>query len=293
MKKRWICLSLAICLLCAAPLALAEAKTFLYESEDRMVPAVYTAPDAMSADTPIVVLCHGHGGSKDENVGFIEIADALAAAGIASIRMDYPGCGDSPEPFTANTLGNMIADTLAGLEEARELHGAGDYQVGVLGYSMGGRIAMTIAGNADNPFGAMALLAGSVDKGENLLTGGMFENWQDLYETAKADGYVDFTTVYGQQQQLSKEWFEDLLASDPMLNNSFVGDLLVIGGTEDTVVPAAVFDAAVAAFDGKVNSLVKTTIDGADHGYGFYSDDDALRKQVIDSIVNFFKDTLL
>src|SRR5882724_10514479 len=55
------------------------------------VPAVLTAPK-VTGKYPLVVMAHGHGGSKDENGGFTAIANALASRGIASIRMDFPGC---------------------------------------------------------------------------------------------------------------------------------------------------------------------------------------------------------
>ena len=38
------------------------------------------------------------------------LAQELAAQGIATVRLDFPGCGDSTEPFTAYTLSNMADD---------------------------------------------------------------------------------------------------------------------------------------------------------------------------------------
>jgi len=58
-------------------------------------------------------MAHGHGGNRDEAGGFTRMAEALAQRGIASVRMDFPGCGDSQEPFTQNNLGNMVKDLLA------------------------------------------------------------------------------------------------------------------------------------------------------------------------------------
>ena len=55
------------------------------EANGRVVPAVVTLPVG-EGPFPGVVINHGHGGSKDENVGFISLAQTLAEAGIASIR---------------------------------------------------------------------------------------------------------------------------------------------------------------------------------------------------------------
>ena len=81
------------------------------ESErDTKIPGTVVMP-ADASDVPFVVLCHGHGGSRHENGGFDDIAEALAEQGIASIRVDYPGCGDSTEDFSENNMTNMINDT--------------------------------------------------------------------------------------------------------------------------------------------------------------------------------------
>lgn len=61
--------------------------------------------------------------------------------------MDFPGCGESTEPFTENYLSNMISDSNA---DANNL--------GIFGYSMGGRIALTIGEQKDNPYKVMGIL---------------------------------------------------------------------------------------------------------------------------------------
>ena len=98
--------------------AMAEVTEITYESRGVQVPATLTIPDGVEA-YPIVIMAHGHGGNRDEGAGYIAIANALAMQGIASIRMDFPGCGASTEPFTMNTMTNMKADVLSAVDYAK------------------------------------------------------------------------------------------------------------------------------------------------------------------------------
>lgn len=88
------------------------ATTVTLVSRGVRVPAILTAPK-VTGRYPLVVMAHGHGGSKDENGGFTAVAETLASRGVASIRMDFPGCGASVEPFTENNITNMMADVAA------------------------------------------------------------------------------------------------------------------------------------------------------------------------------------
>lgn len=69
----------------------------------RAVPATVVIPDG-EGPFPAVVMNHGHGGGRQEGGGFERLAKALADAGILTIRMDFPGNGDSKEPFTEGYL---------------------------------------------------------------------------------------------------------------------------------------------------------------------------------------------
>ena len=62
-----------------------------YESRGVMVPATIVTPaDSGGRPMPLVVMAHGHGGSRQEGGGFQMVAEAMAKRGIASIRMDFP-----------------------------------------------------------------------------------------------------------------------------------------------------------------------------------------------------------
>lgn len=257
----------------------------------RAVPATVVVPDG-EGPFPAVVMNHGHGGGRQEGGGFEKLAKALADAGIITIRMDFPGTGDSKEPFTEGYLSNMISDSNASLAYLLANYPADKDRLGILGYSMGGRIALTIAQSPDNPYKAVGLLAPSADNGKGLLLffAGSEEEYERLYSEASTDkGYADYTTIYGQQQQLSKQWFDELLASSPLDGiAAYKGPMLVVHGDKDTVIAKPEIDNVVAAYP----AAQLVTVPDADHGYGFYSDQPEVTKLVQDSFATFFAEAL-
>lgn len=257
----------------------------------RAVPATVVVPDG-AGPFPAVVMNHGHGGGRQEGGGFEKLAKALADAGIMTIRMDFPGTGDSKESFTEGYLSNMISDSNASLAYMLANFPADKDKLGILGYSMGGRIALTIAQTPDNPYKAVGLLAPSADPGKGLLLffAGSEEKYEALYAEASTDkGYADYTTIYGQQQKLSKKWFDELLASSPLEGiGAYKGPMLVVHGDKDEVIKQSEIDHVVAAYPAA--SVV--TVPDADHGYGFYSDQPEVTKLVQDSFATFFSENL-
>jgi len=257
------------------------------------IPAVLTIPGG-GGPFPAVILCHGHGGSKDEAGGFVSLSIALAKAGIASIRMDFPGCGDSKEDFAAaNNLTNMLDDV-----KSVKAHLAADERInanklGIIGYSMGGRIAML---TADETFGATVLWAPAGTPGPgDMFTFMQLEDqaaFDALYAQAKKDGKATYTAIFGFEQTLGLRWFDDMLSLDPFAAFSgYEGNVMTIYGDKDIIITPEI---AIAASNVAVgaNSSVLLEVKGADHGFGMYDDDPAITQFVIDKIVDFFEDML-
>lgn len=185
---------------------------------DRHIPATIVIPVG-EGPFPAVVINHGHGGNREENGGFAGIAEALANHEILSIRMDFPSCRESKEPFKENYLSNMISDSKASLDYIISSYNVDEANLGILGNSMGGRIALMIGGEEDNPYKAMGLLAPAADSGmaTHLRIFGGQEEYDKYYEEASSDqGYANFTTIYGQEQQFSLTWFDELRESTPL-----------------------------------------------------------------------------
>lgn len=266
------------------------ATTVSIPNGDRQVPAVVTIPKG-EGPFPAVVMNHGHGGSKDENVGFGGVAAALAEAGIASIRMDFPGCGDSTAPFTENTLSNMKSDSNASLAYLLENYDIDEEKLGILGYSMGGRLALEIVSEEGNPYKAVVLLSAAANPGEESIAGILPEGTsiEDAIASAEEKGSFDYTTRYGQNLSLSAQWFEDMLV-DPLANiKNYTGPMLVLHGDKDDVVTDATNKLIVAAYP----AAEEIVVPDADHGYGFYSDQPSVTAAVEGSISAFFSRNLL
>jgi dienelactone hydrolase len=258
------------------------------------VPATIVAPVTRPGEkAPLVVMAHGHGGSRDEAGGFRRVAEALAGTGVASIRIDFPGCGDSTEPFTENNLTNMLLD----LEAARVFAGAqpdiDDARVGILGYSMGGRLAVMLA-QRDPDYQVMVTWAPSVADGNRreVASLGGPEAYRALKQRAQETGVAEYTTRWGTSLQLGPRWFTDVEESSPLRSLSeYRGALLVLYGDQDDVVPPATAEAAIAAATSS-REVVSHVVPGAEHGLGFYTNRPEIAAEVVDATVAFLAQRL-
>ena len=270
-----------------------EETAVSFPSRGVKVPAVVTLPTTSEA-SQFVVLVHGHGGNKDENIGFPAIARELAERGIGSIRMDFPGCGESEEEFAMNTQSNMKADVLAAVDFVIDSYGADPDSIGIFGYSMGGRIALELIADQAYNFLGVALLAPAADTDDLKNLFGGKDGWEELKETASAstEGYAPFTTIYGQEQQLSKEWFADLekYPGNTLIDaaaNQYAGPSLVVYAVDDEAVSPSVSQAVAEKFGAQTVVIPE---DG--HSYGFYSDKTEILAKVANAVADFFANLL-
>lgn len=142
-----------------------------------------TLPEGYSRKTPVLLMVTGSGQqNRDEELfdhkPFAVIADALARAGVATLRYDDRGFGDSSAKPMEWTTEDFKLDALAGLELLR---GRFD-KVGVLGHSEGGTIAMMIAAEKKADF--IVSLAGMAISGAETLL------WQNRV-ALKGLGFTD------------------------------------------------------------------------------------------------------
>ena len=92
---------------------------------------------------PAVFFCHGFAGNKcGKDRIYVNLSTALSQAGIASLRIDFRGCGDSEGDITETTIKSELDDALLGLHYLESLPFIDKSRIGILGRSLGGAIAV-------------------------------------------------------------------------------------------------------------------------------------------------------
>jgi uncharacterized protein len=277
-----------------------RAKSYEVESVELQIPSrgieipatVVTPVGKKHERFPLVVIHHGHGGGRNENGGLARVADALAQAGIASIRFDFAGAGDSTEPFTKLSYTTMLADSNAALVWAARNLPIDKDRIGGFGYSEGSAVVAMQAGQPFTPYQAVALL-GPLAHPAEVFDGFFGGNFDAYYAEAQANGYAVVTTPFGQVQNTSLEWFQETIAADPAGDiGYFEGRVELIWGENEQVIPYSEVEALQMATADSAKRTTTVTIADADHGYGFYSDQPEVDAALHAALVQFFTKAL-
>ena len=205
----------------------------------------------------------GTGSSRHEaGNGYDVAAPLLAKAGLASLRIDFMGAGDSKasdvdySPTSANIDAKAAADYLAALEAVD-----GD-AIGIMGWSQGGMNAMLAAAAYPDTFKAVVTWAGATG-----MKGG---NFAQRYETAKKDGYTVTEYDWREPMRVGLRWYEDMAATDVLKKIAgYPGPILAIQGEADVIV---VPETAGKIVEASTNSASKThMIKDCDHTFNVFS----------------------
>jgi Dienelactone hydrolase and related enzymes len=171
-----------------------EEVSFNSKSPDVVLTGTLTLPLQSSTKVPTVILVSGSGPqNRDEEIfdhkPFLVIADYLTRNGIAVLRYDDRGFGESTGNFTTATTEDFMHDALGAFDFLLSRDEIDSEKIGILGHSEGGTIAfMAAAQNPDIAF--IVSLAGMALRGDSLLV------WQNR-DIMLAQGFaLDMVNVY-------------------------------------------------------------------------------------------------
>lgn len=204
-------------------------------SEIYDIPAVINIPDTNDGVFPAVILCHGTASQKNE-VGdlFVKLGDKMAEAGIASIRFDFAGCGDSKADQTDLTFYGEVSDTEKVYEYLVGHESIDSDRIGIVGFSQGARVMAEFLGGHTDSIKAAVSLSGACHNGEGVFRG-WFERYHDELEE---NGYAEIPMGWREDLILSAKWFDDIKSSSPMEElKKYEGCILAVSGTDDELVP--------------------------------------------------------
>ncbi len=213
-----------------------------FSNMDETVIGTLALPDG-AGPFPIALLLHGFTGTRHELpvVGtedsmFSRAARWLGERGVASLRIDFRGSGESDGAWEDTTFSGQISDAIAALDYLQMLEAIDGGRISVIGLSQGGLVGAATAGRdarvsnlvlwsaVSNPVMSYGILLGY----DNLLAG-----------ATAGDEALTITLPWGADTTLKGHFFEDIFLVDPVAEiASYEGPLLAITGSrDDTVTP--------------------------------------------------------
>ena len=184
------------------------------------------APDSHAkAPYPAVVLITGSGpqNRNEELLGhkpFLVLADYLTRCGIAVLRVDDRGVGDSTGNLNYATTADLAEDVLLGVEFLKSRADIDPRRIGLIGHSEGGLIA-PLAATRGSDVAFIVLIAGPGTTGEQIL-------YAQGSLILKAAGASEEKVAH--QRQLQEKMFaavkqKDSAEADKQLSEIFAAEL--------------------------------------------------------------------
>ena len=258
---------------------------------------------------PAIVTITGSGAQdRDEEIPFVkgyrpfrQIADTLARAGIAVLRMDDRGFGGSGGNIMTATSADFADDIRAGLAWLRARSDIDGRRLGLVGHSEGGLVGPMIAAS-DSTLAAIVVMAGPSQTGRQILT---FQNRYAIEHNPaiRAEARDSALTVALRgidSVAQSSPWIKFFLDYDPLATAARVKvpTLILQGATDQQVTQEQAEalgnairtggnrDVTVQVFD-DANHLFVNDPSGNPQGYAALSGQ--IRGDVIASLVTWLK----
>lgn len=245
----------------------AGERTVQIDNGGRGLVGILNRPDVAGAP-PVVLMLHGFTGQKNEfpiaqrAIGlFSYTAAKLAEKGIATLRIDFHGSGESAGKWEDTTISGQIQDATLAFDYLRALADVGGNRVGVLGYSQGGLVgshlaalrpetsAVVLWAPVTNPMSTYSYLLGA-DTVARAITGGASEA-------------ITTKLSQGGETTLKGAFYKELPLFVPAgAISKYKGPLRVIVGRRETVVtPQPAAGQSLLNYHDGINDLVEIDSD--------------------------------
>ena len=215
---------------------------------------------AASAPAPAVLMLHGFTGQRMEpHRLFVLFARLLAEHGIATMRFDFRGSGESEGGFDEMTPSGEVEDVIAAHAYLRSRPEVDAGRLGLLGLSMGGMVAALAVAQLE--FQALALWAPAHPK---VWLGPIPEGTPAAHVWAAYQGEAAKPENAGLNYDAANDrmdfsgnpvglgFFEDLLRLEPFETvTRHAGPALVVHGTADPTVRFAVGETYAKALESR------------------------------------------
>ncbi len=246
-------------------------------SAGQTVVGTLALPTHGEAPFPVVLMLHGFTNVRDElsvagtdEAMYQRAARVFGEAGMASLRIDFRGSGDSDGAWPETTFTGQIADTLAAIDYLATLPIIDMLRLGVLGFSQGGLVAAEAAA-LDPRIRNVVLwsaVANAPDTYKHILSA---ESVAEGLAGADTQAAVPVVTQWGAAFELNRGFFADLFTYDPVAALARVdAPLLVVTGAQDaTVTPQPAYGELFLRYHDGVEQLV--TVE-SDHVFNVLTD---------------------
>ena len=228
-------------LLLSSGTAMAAEEIINFEVAGQKVVGTLETPDGVEKP-PVVLMLHGFTGTRDElpvkdtDEGvFSRTARLLAEAGLASLRIDFRGSGESDGKWADTTFASQIADAEAAVDWLKANDKVDGARIAILGWSQGGLVASHTA-KARPEVKAVSLWAPVANPlytypallGQDVVT----KAWGSAPETE-----ITAKLPWGADTTLKAAFYQQLpIYSTPAALADYDGPLQVIVGLKDTLV---------------------------------------------------------
>src|SRR5690554_2594003 len=177
---------------------------------------------------PAVLTLHGFMGTKEYNYEWVEILNPL---GIATLRIDFHGSGDSEGKFEEKTISGFIDDSISAIDYLSSRDDIKSDSLGIVGHSAGAYTAILTAAKDARVKTFVASVPG-------LNEGDIIANLYDPddFKEAQKNGFVE-KLKNGTNQRLNFNFFKDARRYDLITEaNKILYEFLIIAALKDSIV---------------------------------------------------------